>query len=94
MATVTDADLKELKDLLIEVKVSQARMEAQLAGIDKRLDVIKTRVGGLTNWIVGILFALVGGKCELMGKAIRKENDPVNGDRRQSVTLKVERESR
>jgi hypothetical protein len=68
MTTVTESDLKELKDLIIEVKVGQARMEAQLAGIDKRLDVIESRVGGLTNWIVGILFALVGGLLGLLGK--------------------------
>ncbi|AIE76071.1 hypothetical protein [Synechocystis sp. PCC 6714] len=68
MSAVTESDLKELKDLIIEVKVSQARMEAQLAGIDKRLDVIQSRVGGLTNWIVGILFALVGGLLGLLGK--------------------------
>jgi hypothetical protein len=52
------ATVKELKDLMIEIKVGQARMEAQLTDIDKRLDFIESRIGSLTNWIVGILFTL------------------------------------
>ena len=68
MATVTESDLKELKDLIIEVKLGQAEMKAQLAGIDKRLDIIESRVGSLTGWIIGILFALVGGLLGLLGK--------------------------
>ena len=72
MATVTDTDLKELKDLITDLKVNQVRMEERLSGqmatldekvsgIDKRLDIIESRVNGLTGWLIGVLFALAGG---------------------------------
>jgi len=72
MATVTDTDLKELKDLITDMKVNQVRMEERLSrqmatldekvsGIDKRLDIIESRVNGLKGWLIGVLFAFVGG---------------------------------
>jgi predicted nucleic acid-binding Zn-ribbon protein len=75
MATVTDTDLKELKDLITDLKVNQVRMEERLSGqmatldekvsgIDKRLDIIESRVNGL----IGVLFALVGGLLGILGK--------------------------
>ncbi|MFM7572004.1 MAG: hypothetical protein ACKO4S_02530 [Snowella sp.] len=79
MATVTDTDLKELKDLITDLKVNQVRMEERLSGqmatldekvsgIDKRLDIIESRVNGLTGWLIGVLFALVGGLLGILGK--------------------------
>ncbi|PZV22279.1 MAG: hypothetical protein DCF12_20740 [Snowella sp.] len=79
MATVTDTDLKELKDLITDLKVNQVRMEKRLSGqmatldekvlgIDKRLDIIESRVNGLTGWLIGVLFALVGGLLGILGK--------------------------
>jgi len=89
MATVTDSDLKELKDLIIaqsaqmtniqtqlgevqsqvvDLKIGLGKIEGQIAGIDKRLDVNENRANSLTNWLIGILFALVGGLLGLLGK--------------------------
>ncbi len=79
MATVTDTDLKELKELITDLKVNQVRMEERLSGqmapldekvsgIDKRLDIIESRVNGLTGWLIGVLFALVGGLLGILGK--------------------------
>jgi hypothetical protein len=79
MATVTDTDLKEFKDLITDLKVNQVRMEERLSGqmatldekvsgIDKRLDIIESRVNGLTGWLIGVLFALVGGLLGILGK--------------------------
>jgi hypothetical protein len=37
-------------------------------GIDKRLDIIEGRVNSLTGWLIGILFAFVGGLLGILGK--------------------------
>jgi hypothetical protein len=37
MATVTDSDLKELKDLITDIKISQGEIKTQLIGIDNRI---------------------------------------------------------
>jgi len=90
MATVTDTDLKEIKDLIIDLKINQVRMEERLSGqinaldeklsgqintldqkvsgIDKRLEIVENRVNGLTGWLIGVLFALVGGLLGILGK--------------------------
>ncbi len=68
MATVTDSDLKEIKDLITDIKVSQAEIKGQLNGIDKRLEIVESRINSLTGWLIGILFALVGGLLGLLGK--------------------------
>lgn len=79
MAAVTENDLKELKDLIIDLKLNQVRMEERLSGqisgldekisgIDKRLDIIEGRVNGLTGWLIGILFILITGLLGLLGK--------------------------
>jgi hypothetical protein len=39
-----------------------------VSGIDKRLDIIEGRVNGLTGWVIGILFAFVGGLLGILGK--------------------------
>ncbi|MEB3249468.1 MAG: hypothetical protein VKK07_09005, partial [Merismopediaceae bacterium] len=72
MVTVTESDLKDIKDLITNLTINQVRMEERLSGqiialdekvsgIDKRLDIIEGRVNGLTGWLIGILFAFVGG---------------------------------
>jgi hypothetical protein len=79
MPTVTESDLKEIKDLITDLKINQVRMEERLSGqiialdekvsgIDKRLDIIEGRVNGLTGWLIGILFAFVGGLLGILGK--------------------------
>lgn len=79
MPTVTESDLKEIKDLITNLTINQVRMEERLSGqiialdekvsgIDKRLDIIEGRVNGLTGWLIGILFAFVGGLLGILGK--------------------------
>ena len=79
MPTVTESDLKEIKDLITNLTLNQVRMEERLAGqihaldekvsgIDKRLDIIEGRVNSLTGWLIGILFAFVGGVLGILGK--------------------------
>jgi hypothetical protein len=74
VTTVTDADLKELKDLITngftKLEVNQARIEEKLNGIDKRLELVETRINTQTNWFVGAFAALVGGLLALLGKFI------------------------
>ena len=51
MSTITENDLKELKDLIISnhkaLEKGQADLKEQLTGIDKRLAIIETR---LEDW--------------------------------------------
>jgi chromosome segregation ATPase len=100
MPTVTDTDLKEIKDLittqagqltkinetLTEIKINQAQIKGEInileerlsgqimtldekvSGTNKRLDIIESRVNGLTGWLIGILFAFVGGFLGILGK--------------------------
>jgi tetrahydromethanopterin S-methyltransferase subunit G len=79
MPTVTESDLKEIKDLVTNLTINQVKMEERLSGqinaldekvseIDKRLDIIEGRVNSLTGWLIGILFAFVGGLLCILGK--------------------------
>jgi len=86
MPTITDTDLKELKELMTSgfkeinaeitgVKISIEKLSGQItvldervSGLGKRLDILENRVNGLTGWLIGILFALVGGLLGLLGK--------------------------
>jgi hypothetical protein len=72
VTTVTDADLKKLKDLITtgftKVEVNQVCIEEKLNGIDKCLDLVETRINTQTNWFVGAFAALVGGLLGLLGK--------------------------
>ena len=101
MPTVTESDLKEIKDLITNLAINQVRMEERLSGqllalneklsgqiatlderlsgqintldkkvvgIDKHLDIIEGRVNSLTEWLIGILFAFVGGLLGILGK--------------------------
>ena len=55
MPTVTDSDLKELKDLITtgftKLEVNQARLEEKINGLDKRMDILEGRINGLTGCI-------------------------------------------
>jgi len=97
MPTLTDTDLKEIKDLITsgfsrldaeitEIKIGQERLSGQIitldeklsgqimtldekmSGTNKRLDIIESRVNSLTGWLIGILFAFVGGLLGILGK--------------------------
>jgi hypothetical protein len=72
MATVTESDLQEIKDLINgldkKIDVNQARIEEKISGLDKRMEIIEGRINGLTGWLIGILFALVTGLLGLLGK--------------------------
>ena len=37
MPTVTDSELKEIKDLIIEVKINQGRMDEKLESINENM---------------------------------------------------------
>ena len=37
MPTVTDSELKEIKDLIIEIKINQARMDEKLGSISENI---------------------------------------------------------
>ncbi|MFM7190156.1 MAG: hypothetical protein ACKOX2_04970 [Microcystaceae cyanobacterium] len=72
MPTVTENDIQQLKDLITsgfnKLEVNQARLEEKVNALDKRLDIIESRVNGLTGWLIGILFVFVGGLLGLLGK--------------------------
>ncbi len=81
MTTITESDLKEIKDLINglaqtingldkKIDVNQARVEEKLNGIDKRLKLVETRINTQTNWFVGAFAALVGGLLALLRKFI------------------------
>lgn len=65
MPTVTENDIQQLKDLITsgfnKLEINQVRLEEKVNALDKRLDIIESRVNGLTGWLIGILFAFVGG---------------------------------
>jgi hypothetical protein len=43
-------------------------LDEKVSGTNKRLDIIESRVNGLTGWLIGILFAFVGGLLGILGK--------------------------
>lgn len=44
MAAITESDLRELKDLIVELKLGQSEMKGQLSGIDNRLIRLETKM--------------------------------------------------
>jgi hypothetical protein len=79
MATVTDTDLQELKDLITSgfnrIDINQARLEEKFVAMDQRLELIESRVNSFENrvnsftgWFIGSLIALVGGLLAILGK--------------------------
>ena len=43
-------------------------LDQKVSGIDKRLEIVESRVNGLTGWLIGVLFPLVGGLLDILGK--------------------------
>ena len=68
----TDTDLQELKDLITSgfnrIDINQARLEEKFVAMDKRLELIESRVNSFTGWFIGSLIALVGGLLAILGK--------------------------
>jgi hypothetical protein len=64
MPTVTDSELKEIKDLIIEIKINQARMDEKLGSISENMaDLRKQSEKQDTRlWVLisGMFLALLG----------------------------------
>lgn len=64
MATVTDSDLKELKDLIVELRINQAKMDEKLDSISDNLADLKKQSEKQDNrlWVLisGMFLALLG----------------------------------
>lgn len=63
-----DGRLERLEAGQAEMKTAIATIDQKVTDTGKRLDFIEARVSSLTGWIIGILFALVGGLLGLLGK--------------------------
>jgi len=75
MATVTDTDLKEIKDLIIDLKINQVRMEERLSG---QINLLDEKVSGLDKRIenqeftsrgilIGLIVVVLGGAAKVFG---------------------------
>ena len=64
MPTVTDSELKEIKDLIIEVKINQARMDEKLGSISENMANLRKQSEKQDNrlWVLisGTFLALLG----------------------------------
>ena len=64
MPTVTDSELKEIKDLIIEVKINQARMDKKLEAINDNMAELRKQSGKQDTrlWILisAMFLALLG----------------------------------
>jgi hypothetical protein len=64
MPTVTDSELKEIKDLIIEVKINQARMDEKLEAINDNMAELRKQSGKQDTrlWILisAMFLALLG----------------------------------
>lgn len=64
MSTVTESDLQEIKDILTELKISQARIDEKLDAINVTLADVKKQADKQDNrlWVLisGMFLALVG----------------------------------
>ena len=64
MPTVTDSELKEIKDLIIEVKINQARMDEKLESINENMTELRKQSEKQDNrlWVLisGMFLALLG----------------------------------
>ncbi|MFM8296035.1 MAG: hypothetical protein ACKN9E_16005 [Microcystaceae cyanobacterium] len=45
MTTTTDSDLKELKELIIDLKIGQERLFGQITTLDEKISGLKTEIG-------------------------------------------------
>jgi len=64
MPTVTDSELKEIKDLIIEIKINQARMDEKLESISENMANLRKQSEKQDNrlWVLisGMFLALLG----------------------------------
>jgi FKBP-type peptidyl-prolyl cis-trans isomerase (trigger factor) len=64
MPTVTDSELKEIKDLIIEIKINQARMDEKLESISDNMANFRKQSEKQDNrlWVLisGMFLALLG----------------------------------
>jgi hypothetical protein len=64
MPTVTDSELKEIKDLIIEIKINQARMDEKLGSISENMADLRKQSEKQDNrlWVLisGMFLALLG----------------------------------
>lgn len=64
MPTVTDSELKEIKDLIIEIKSNQARMDEKLGSISENMANLRKQSEKQDNrlWVLvsGMFLALLG----------------------------------
>jgi len=64
MPTVTDSELKEIKDLIIEIKINQARMDEKLESISENMADLRKQSEKQDNrlWVLisGMFLALLG----------------------------------
>jgi FKBP-type peptidyl-prolyl cis-trans isomerase (trigger factor) len=64
MPTVTDSELKEIKDLRIEIKINQARMDEKLGSISENMAELRKQSEKQDNrlWVLisGMFLALLG----------------------------------
>ena len=64
MPTVTDSELKEIKDLIIEIKINQARMDEKLGSISDNMANLRKQSEKQDNrlWVLisGMFLALLG----------------------------------
>ncbi|MGL5033967.1 MAG: hypothetical protein ACRC6M_09230 [Microcystaceae cyanobacterium] len=64
MPTVTDSELKEIKDLIIEIKINQARMDEKLESINANMAELRKQSEKQDTrlWVLisGMFLALLG----------------------------------
>lgn len=64
MATVTDSDLKELKEMIVDLKLTQVKMSERLEAISETLTELKKQTDRQDNrlWVLisGMFLALLG----------------------------------
>jgi hypothetical protein len=64
MATVTDSDLKELKEMITDLKLTQVKMNERLEAISETLTELKKQTDKQDNrlWVLisGMFLALLG----------------------------------
>jgi hypothetical protein len=79
MTTVTESDIKELKDLInqrfdklsediTDIKVNLAKIETKTDGLEKRVDDINGRLNIMTIGFLSIVGVLVTGILGVVGK--------------------------
>lgn len=64
MATVTESDLQEIKDILIELKISQARMDEKLDAMASNISDLKKQTDKQDNrlWVlISGMFLFIAG---------------------------------